>query len=73
MQGVWPLTATGTRWIDHKIAAIGRIIEKFGLYTQNLQHSIDTAKKSQDRTTLPGKFTKLINTKFSSQCASIIY
>ena len=62
--GVQPLKTTGTRWTDHKIAAMGCIIEKFGLYTQHLQHSIDTAKKSQDRTKLQGKFTKLINTKF---------
>ena len=34
--GVWPLKATGTRWNDHKITAMGHIIEKFGLYTQHL-------------------------------------
>ena len=62
--GVWPLKATGTRWIDHKIAAMGCVIEKFGLYTQHLQHFINTAKKSQDHTTLQEKFTKLINAKF---------
>ena len=57
--GVRPLKATGTiRWTDHKIAARGRVIEKFGLHTQHLQHSIDTAKKSQDCTTLQGKLTK---------------
>ena len=50
--GVRPLKATGTRWIDHKIAAMGRVIEKFSVYTQHLQDSIDTAKKSQDRLTL---------------------
>ena len=48
---------------------MGRIIEKFGLYTQHLQHSIDTAKKSQGHTTLQGKFTKLINAKFLLRCA----
>ena len=67
-KGVQPLKATGTRRIDHKIAAIGHVIEKFGLYTQNLQHSIGTAKKSQDCATLQGKFTKLINAKFLLQC-----
>ena len=67
--GVRPLKATGTRWIDHKIAAMGRVIGKFGFYTQHLQHSIDTAKKSQDRATLQGKFTKLINAKFLLRCA----
>ena len=67
--GVWPLKATGTRWIDHKIAAVGCVIEKFGLYTQHLQHFINTAKKSQDHTTLQEKFTKLINAKFLLRCA----
>ena len=67
--GVRPLKATATRWIDHKVAAMGRVIEKFGLYTKYLQHSIDTAKKSQDRVTLQGKFTKLINTKSLLRCA----
>ena len=66
---VWPLKATGTRWIDHKIAAVGCVIEKFCLYTQHLQHFINTAKKSQDRTILQGKFTKLNNSKFLLWCA----
>ena len=34
-----------------------------------MEHSIDTAKKSQNRTTLQGKFTKLINAKFLLWCA----
>ena len=48
---------------------MGRVIEKFGLYAQHLQHSIDTAKKFQDRATLQEKFTKLINAKFLLRCA----
>ena len=67
--GVQPLKVTGIKWIDHKIAATGCIIQKFGLHTQHLQHSIDTANKSQDRTTLQGKFTKLINAKYLLRCA----
>ena len=65
---VWPLKATDTSWIDHKIAAIGCAIEKFGIYIQHFQHSIDTAKKSLDQATLQRKFTKLINAKFLLQC-----
>ena len=34
-----------------------------------MQHSIDTAKKSRDCTTLQGKFTKLIHAKFLLRCA----
>ena len=66
--GVQPLKATGKRWIDHKISAMGCVIEKFGLYTQHLQHSINTAKKSQDHTALQEKFTKSINAKFLLKC-----
>ena len=47
---------------------MGHVIEKFGLYTKYLQHSINTVKKSQDCATLQGKFTKLINAKFLLQC-----
>ena len=67
--GVRPLKAIGTRWIDHKITVMEHVIEKFGLYTQDLQHSIDTAKKSQNHATLQGKFTKLVNAKFLLRCA----
>ena len=56
--GAQPLKVTDTRWIDHKIAVMGHLIEKFGLSKQHLQYSIDTAKKSQDCATLQGKFTK---------------
>ena len=51
--GVQPLKTKGTRWIDHKITAMGPVIEKFNLYMQHLQHSIDTTKNFQDDTTLP--------------------
>ena len=67
--GVRLLKPTGTRWIDYKITAMGHVIEKFGLYT-HLLHSINTAKKSQDHTTLQRKFTKLIKAKFLLRCAS---
>ena len=33
--GVRPLKATGTRWIDHKIAAMRRVIEN-SVYTHNI-------------------------------------
>ena len=51
---------------------MGCVIEKFGFYTQTLQHSIDTAKTSQDRSTLQGKLMKLINAKFLLWCALFI-
>ena len=42
---VRPLKASRTRWIDHKIGAMGRLIEKFGLHTMHLQNAI-TATRS---------------------------
>lgn len=40
-----------------------RLVDKFGLYCQHLQHAIPKIKNSKDRTTLQGKFEKLINAK----------
>ena len=34
--GIHPVNATGMCWIDHKIHAVGRVVEKFGLYNQRL-------------------------------------
>ena len=64
--GAGSLKATSRKWTDHKIAAMMHINEKFGLCTEHLLHSINTAKKFQNCTTLQGKFTKLINAKFLS-------
>ena len=60
---VRPVKATGTRWIDHKLRAMDRFIEKFGIYAQHLQHVISTTSNSKDRATLEGKFTKLVDAK----------
>ena len=43
--GVRPLKATGTRWIDPKIAAVGSVIEKIGLYTQQFPRSRNITRK----------------------------
>ena len=60
--GVTPSKASGTRWIDHKIGAMGRLIEKFGFYTMHLQNVITATRSSKDRSTLEGKFKNLIDT-----------
>ena len=59
--GVRPLKASGTPWIDHKIGAMGRLIKKFGLYTMHLQNVITATRSWKDRSTLEGKFKKLID------------
>ena len=61
--GVRPLKSSGTRWIDHKTGAMGRLTEKFGLYTQHLQNAIATSRSAKDKSTLVGKFKKLIDAK----------
>ena len=61
--GVRPLKAAGTRWIDHKLRAMERLVEKFGLYAADLQNVISTCKISKDRAVLEGKFSKLIDAK----------
>ena len=57
--GVRSLKASGTQWIDHKIGAMGCLIEKFGLYTMHLQNVIAATRSSKDRSTLEGKFQKI--------------
>ena len=61
--GVRPLKASGTWWIDHKIGAMGCLIEKFGLYTMHPQNVITATHSSKDEggKTLEGKFKKLID------------
>ena len=50
--GVKPVKATGTRWIDHKLKVMERVVNKYGLYCQHLQHLIPETKNSNDRATL---------------------
>ena len=45
-EGMKPLKATGTRWIDHRIRAMGRLVDKFGLYARHIKEFIDTEKNS---------------------------
>ena len=49
--GVKPLKSTGTRWIDHRVPAMGRVIDKFGLYTRHLKDFISREKKSKVKAT----------------------
>ena len=60
-QGVKPLKSTGTRWIDHRIRAMGRLVDKFGLYTRHLKEFIDREKNSKTRATVQGKLNKLLD------------
>ena len=70
--GVRPLKAAGTRWIDHKLRAMERLVEKFGLYTAHLQNVISTCKILKDRAVLEGKFSKLVDAKVLLRSALFI-
>lgn len=52
-KGKRPLRACGTRFISHKVAALGRIIDKYGVYCAHLKAmSEDTSYKQADRVKL---------------------
>ena len=48
-EGVKPLKATGTRWIDHRIRAMSRLVDKFGLYVRHLKEFIAAEKKFENK------------------------
>ena len=60
-EGVKPVKSTGTRWIDHRIRAMGRVIDKFGLYTRHLNSFISREKNSKTKATVKGKLEKLLD------------
>ena len=61
--GIKPVKSSGTRWIDHKLRAMERLVEKFGLYTQHLENVIESTRNSKDKAVLQGKFNKLVDSK----------
>ena len=61
--GVKPVKATGTRWIDHRLRAMQKLVDKYGLYTSHLQNVIADTTKQTDRALLQGKFTKLVDAR----------
>ena len=54
--GIKPVKSTGTRWIDHRIRAMQRLVDKCRLYCQHLHHTLPKTKKTKDRIILQRKF-----------------
>ena len=50
-EGMWPLKATGTQWIDHELGAMESMIEVFSLNSQHLQNVIAATSNWQGRLT----------------------
>ena len=61
--GVKPLKVGGTRWIDHKLQAIRKLLEKLGLYVGHFKDSTSSAKNSAALATMQGKLKKLVDAK----------
>ena len=49
--------------IDHIVRAVGRLIEKFGLYVRHLKDVVSTTVSSKDRSTVQGKLNMLVDAK----------
>ena len=60
---VKPLKGDATRWVDHKLLELGRLLEKFGLYMGHLKDSTSSAKNSATPATLQRKLKKLVDIK----------
>ena len=58
-----PGKANGMRWLDHRLRAMQKLADEFGLYTQHIQNVIADTSKTLDRATLQGKYNKLIDAK----------
>ena len=64
--GIKPVRASGTDCIEHKLNAMTRLVEKFGMYTQHLQNVIADTSKQCDRGTVKGKYDKLVHNSVQS-------
>ena len=71
--GVKPIRASGSRWISHKLAAIKRVLSKYGAYTHHIAAlSESSSVNSRDRAKLRGYYTKWIEGKYLIGCAVFV-
>ena len=69
-RGNRPLRACGTRFVTHKVAALGRLIDRYGAYLAHLTSLIEDPKvKSVDKEKLRGYIRKWRDTKMLLGCA----
>lgn len=65
-----PLRACGTRFIAHKVAALSRIVDRFGAYLSHLQTLIeDPSTKGADKARLTGYVRRWRSGKMLVACA----
>ena len=58
-KSIKPEKSSGTRWLDHRIRAMKKLIDKFGVYAKQIECSIEQAAKSKDKATLQGILTAM--------------
>ena len=69
-KGNRPLRACGTRFVAHKVAALGRLIDRYGAYLAHLTALIEDPRvKSVDKEKLRGYVRKWRDTKMLLGCA----
>ncbi len=63
-KGIRPIRASGTRFVSHKVAALGRVIDKFEAYLGHLiSLTEDPTVKSVDKQKIKGYVTKWQDSK----------
>ena len=55
-----PHRATGTCWIDHKMKAMERMLDKYGVYMKHIKNVLADDQKKNNKATLQGKRWKLL-------------
>jgi len=65
-----PLRASGTRFVSHKVAALGRLIDRYGAYVNHLTSlTEDSTVKACDKQKLKGYILKWRDSKMLLGCA----
>ena len=68
--GSRPLCACGTKFVAHKVAALGRLVDRFSAYPCHLAAlNKDRTLRSIDRQKLKGYLLKWCDSKFLIRCA----
>ena len=47
-KSIKPEKSTGTRWLDHKVRAMTKMNDKFGVYAKQIQNAIEEKSSSTD-------------------------
>ena len=67
-----PVMSNGTSWIDLRIRAMEKLVNKFGLYMQHIQNITPDTTKQLDCVKLRGKFSTLIESNVILQAAFLL-